>query len=292
MKNDCQKDEWGTRCWFETLADQFDKKNLVSYFNHATKGYEIYRRHKVIELLRDNIDLVPGVTILDVGSAMGEMSNAVCSLYPQATVVGIDFISSLIKLASTMHRQPAFLVAALPHTPFKRQTFDLILALEVLYYLGDEDRIKAWHNLCGLLKPGGKLVFTSFLDNGKRYFSRESAINLVAGILEIERIFFDYNRVFNFFSRQLERIIRLKDSIDSNQSLDPQRISPIFRAIFMVTKIPVIGTGLRLGLAILSKAAQYCLGLEWLPRILSIISGKLSKSKNITNIAIIAHKNK
>lgn len=44
--------------------------------------------------------------------------------------------------------------------PYKQETFDLIIAWQVLYYNSIESLDKVLHSIKGLLKPGGKLIAT------------------------------------------------------------------------------------------------------------------------------------
>jgi len=88
-------------------------------------------------------DLRPGLRVLDAGCGPGGNS---AWLAPQSEVVGIDASPEAIRLMNAVQGD----IAALP---FPDESFDLVLALTVLYLI--EDDALATRELARVLRPGG-----------------------------------------------------------------------------------------------------------------------------------------
>jgi ubiquinone/menaquinone biosynthesis C-methylase UbiE len=280
---------WGTRRWFESNFTDYDG-SAASYYSHALNGYEKYRHTKNLEVFNKRLRPSQERMILDIGSALGDLTQKVSNVCPGSTVIGIDFVSAVVRQASLLHQKLAFAVAALPNLPFQADSFDLILASEVLYYLPSEERLYALATICRLLKPGGQMLFTSFLDDGTDYFSRSEAIDFIGSRLEIEHISFDYNRAHHQLSRQLGRVARLSDYFNDKQRVNTEKYASMRAILSWISNSPVLRMVARLGLGIVRHIALFTLSLEWLPRIMSYASQKLLGDKAITNIAIVARK--
>jgi ubiquinone/menaquinone biosynthesis C-methylase UbiE len=80
----------------------------------------------------------PPATVLEVGVGEGEVSERVRERWPDATVVGADLPDDELA-ASWRQRGMTGLFADIARLPFPAETFDLVLAIEVLEHVPDPD---------------------------------------------------------------------------------------------------------------------------------------------------------
>jgi ubiquinone/menaquinone biosynthesis C-methylase UbiE len=80
----------------------------------------------------------PPATVLEVGVGEGEVSERIRERWPDATVVGADLPDDELA-ASWRQRGMTGLFADIARLPFPAETFDLVLAIEVLEHVPDPD---------------------------------------------------------------------------------------------------------------------------------------------------------
>ena len=80
----------------------------------------------------------PPATVLEVGVGEGDVSERVRERWPDATVVGADLPDDELA-ASWRQRGMTGLFADIARLPFPAETFDLVLAIEVLEHVPDPD---------------------------------------------------------------------------------------------------------------------------------------------------------
>lgn len=93
---------------------------------------------------------------LDIGCGNGYTVRWAARAAPQGRAVGLDLSPEMIALARTLSADlpnTEFHEAAFPEHPLPRDRFDVILAMEVFYYL--PDLAAALAETCHLLRPGG-----------------------------------------------------------------------------------------------------------------------------------------
>ena len=287
--NNVNNEHWGTRSWFEARFADYGA-SPASYYGHTLNGYQRYRHTKILNVLSDSLRLFQGGMILDIGCALGDLGKQVGDLCPSASVVGIDFVPAVVQQAAILHPSHTFAVAALPHMPFKEFAFDLVLASEVLYYLSNEDRQRALAQICRLIKPGGKLLFTSVLDKGTKYFSRSGAIDFIASCLEIEQIVYDYNRAYHWLNKQFMRTLTLRNWFYGKSQLPTKKYAFLWSTLSWIAETPLLKSVAGLMLKVLEYFALFLLSFKWLPAAMSYGSRRLWGDKAITNIVIIGKK--
>jgi ubiquinone/menaquinone biosynthesis C-methylase UbiE len=103
--------------------------------------------------------LRPDAWYLDIGCGNGYTVRWAAEAAPQGQAVGIDLSSEMIALArrlSTGFENVAFHQCAFPAHQLPRDGFDIILSMEVFYYL--PDMAAALEETRRLLKPGGRFA--------------------------------------------------------------------------------------------------------------------------------------
>jgi len=278
---------WGSRGWFERALSG-GPLTAESYYGHRVSGYQIYRHTRVATLLRQHVEPLRDMTILDVGCALGDLGRAVTRAGRGLRVVGMDFVPSVAKLASALDPAPSFLAAALPELPFRDSRFDLILAAEVLYYLRGTDRTRCLDEIARVLRPSGWLLFSSPVDSGVSYFTVEGAVAYLSRRFVVRVIANDNNRAYWFLKRQLERVVRRSAPIDGERgvrSAEGQSERCKRTGVRSLLDQAVLA-----GLKPIARAARWGLSWVWLPRLLGSVTALMLSASAVSNTTIIAHK--
>ena len=185
---------WGTKSWFENQFDNTDAKG--DRWGHRWRGSQKFRYDLYIKILKSILPTKEKITILDIGCALGDFTKRVWQLDPKNKIFGIDISENAIARVSKEYPGMKFKVGSLPVLPFDAGTFDLILCLEVLYYLSPEDRIESLKTIKKALKTDGHLFFSGVLDGGVRYFAEDEIIELISKYFNIEQIEYNYARIY------------------------------------------------------------------------------------------------
>lgn len=122
----------------------------------------------------EEADLVPGMTVLDVGSGSGlAIRRVAAALKGQGLFVAADIAGALLKSA-----RPAAhaVVADAASPPFKAGAFDLVLCVSAFAYFPDP--VAVLKEMRALLRENGQLVFQVYAADGHvahRIFRRSAA---------------------------------------------------------------------------------------------------------------------
>jgi 2-polyprenyl-3-methyl-5-hydroxy-6-metoxy-1,4-benzoquinol methylase/uncharacterized protein YbaR (Trm112 family) len=149
-------------------ADHYNKDaNHFDYFKEeeaaATKE-EIRRLHQVIiKRLPKNAQL-----ILDVGCGSGWVAKHFLAEGKKVISVDISIKNSTQVLKENPHENHAAVVADVYHLPFKKNSFDVIIASEIMEHVYDPKLFIA--KLVNVLKPGGTLIITTPYNEKIDYF--------------------------------------------------------------------------------------------------------------------------
>lgn len=114
------------------------------------------QREEVINLLQ----LLPGETVLDIGSGPGFLATTMADLVGKAgEVYGVDISQELLVLATERYKHQSglkFLHADARSLPFPDACFDVVVVTQVLEYL--QDVRSALLEMRRVLRPGGRVL--------------------------------------------------------------------------------------------------------------------------------------
>ncbi len=137
-----------------TKAEKFWDRMARGYKNpnYQPKGLSL----KTLEATRPY--LKTNQSVLDFGCGPGTLTLQLAK--DVATVTGIDISSGMINVANTLandqcNSNVVFLQTSIFDSSLKEQSFDVIVAFNVLHFVNDE---KSINRLNALLKPGGLFI--------------------------------------------------------------------------------------------------------------------------------------
>lgn len=186
---------WGTPNWFSERLRDANADDPSGYYSHDRNGYQVFRHRNLARMLWRTLGKKRDVTsLLDVGCGTGAFTWRLAKLLTPKQTVGVDFSEPVVDKARGKFPEITFRVNALPQLEFESDSFDIVVASEVLYYLDQDARVAALRDIARVLRPGGRLLFTAKL--GGRYFSQEAALELVGASLRIEKTWSFHNQLY------------------------------------------------------------------------------------------------
>ncbi|MDH5482830.1 MAG: class I SAM-dependent methyltransferase [Candidatus Bathyarchaeota archaeon] len=131
-------------------------------------------------------------SILDLGCGIGALATRLADTFPSTLVVGIDrsrYLLSKMKKKKTVSR----ILGDMPTLPFRNQSFDLVVAVQVLHeifhFKGPKALNRTLQNVSGLLKKDGELVILDHFNPGDAPISFKIPEEMRNKLLEFQRKF-------------------------------------------------------------------------------------------------------
>lgn len=198
---------YGTKEWFESQFDKTD--SLGDKWGHQWRGSQKYRYLLYLRILKKLIPSQKTLKILDIGCALGDFTQKVSQLDTKNEIYGVDISENAIKMVSKKYPGMKFRINFLPDLSFDRNSFDLVMCLEVLYYLNREDRVTSLCNIKNILVSQGYFLFSAVLDGGVHYFSEEEVVQMISDNFYIEVINFNYAKLYTLLETKLILFINI-----------------------------------------------------------------------------------
>lgn len=132
--------------------DSGTKSNLLQKYWHNRKWANLSK------LLEDR-----KATLLDIGCADGTTASAIKKLFPKLVITGLDKYADAIKYAKKTKPDIAFIQGDAHKLPFKKGTFDFVVAMETLEHLHDPSI--ALSEIYRVLVKNGNLIIAQDTDS-------------------------------------------------------------------------------------------------------------------------------
>lgn len=184
--------------------DLLDKFNKVEKFHWWWEG-----RRELIKLLL--VDQKPK-RVLDIGSGTGETLSFLKKIYPKARFTGVDILPEAVSYTKK-NGHKAF-VSSATRLPFKKNSFDLILILDVIEHIKND--LAVVREAKRVLSPGGVIIITapalpfmwSAHDKNQGHFRRYTS-NQMEKLARKSKLSLEFLSYFNFLLSPPIIIIRL-----------------------------------------------------------------------------------
>lgn len=293
--------KWGTKEWFESQFNSHELDTLGDKWGHRWRGSQKLRYKLSLEVIKEIVKNSRNLKILDIGCALGDFITKVYELNPKNEFYGMDISQKAIDYVQNKYKWLRAKKGALPDIPFPSNSFDLIIALEVLYYLNKRERKMALCEIKRTLKIGGYLFVSGPL--GGRYFNEKEIIKLLSTFFTIKRVTFNYMKLYTFFERKMLKLLSLFDLMKyisimnneefliylDNKSKAKTMLLRIFRSLL---SFPLFGKKLRFLIEFIIRSLRWFLSLKCVPLIFYLVSRYLIPQKSKSHIIILCVKEK
>ena len=112
-----------------------------------------------LKLIKKLVPVELNLEVLDFGCGKGAFIKDILSLNPTLKITGADISQTAISAArKKLSGQKFYLLGEGKKLPFKDNSFDFILALDVFLHIYDTELI--FNEITRVLKPGGKILIT------------------------------------------------------------------------------------------------------------------------------------
>jgi SAM-dependent methyltransferase len=268
--------------WFEQKFRVEGASDVDSYYGHAVSGYQRFRYAYLLDLLKQSLPSEKPLSVLDVGCGVGEFLAQLKTAIPASQLTGVDFVKPVVAEAAARYPNMTFHQDSLPNLEKIRETFDLIIASEVLYYLADNERTLAIQRLCQLLKPRGYLFISSTI--APHAFTVDSLTELASPNFWVRQTWLQKSRYYLQLANVLHLPNKLQKADDSGNW--PARYTRVFRLL----RTPLIGKLLLAINRLLIYVSRPILRSVALPRLMSRLADKTGSSYANSNIIMLWQK--
>lgn len=261
------------------------------------RGSQVLRYSISLKILQEAIVATSGLKFLDIGCGQSYFLLKIRELFPGCKYYGVDISENVTRWNKNKYPFIEYKCSALPEVGYPPGSFDIICALEVLYYLDEGNRCTALRNIAEALKPNGLLLVSGVLDGGRQYFAEDRILQAVRELLSIERIEYNYARLYTILEKYLletfwllrktGELLTLPD-VNFEQWIVERNTWKTRAALFARRK--VIRQVIRLAINTLVWLLKKVLGWEWLPRLCFVLTKRTMGNKGKSHIIILARK--
>jgi len=260
-------------------------------WGHRWRATQKLRYEETINFIKSKIDVYRTYDILDIGCSHGDFTKIIAETFVNSNIFASDIAEIAIKMAKKYVGKGGYEVCELPDLPFKGKKFDIIFAIEVLYYLNEKDRYKSIESIYKKLKDGGYFIFSSVIDDGSRYFSENEAIKMIERYFEIIGIGYVHNRIANKFERIFMTIVSIYEVITNiNKYKTVNTTSSIKRIIKKILSNRFINLLVRLLMYPFYKLSKFIISNKKIMKFIRDLSILCCEKKARGSIIIIGRK--
>jgi 2-polyprenyl-3-methyl-5-hydroxy-6-metoxy-1,4-benzoquinol methylase len=209
---------WGTKEWFDDKVKHATDGS--DEWGNQWRGSQQLRYTSCLSMIQHILSANQKLNILDIGCGLGDLTARLCQDNPQHAAFGVDITEKAVLSGARHYPCVSFSIGALPDLAFRDDKFDLVLCLEVIYYLKDEDRVKAINGIKRVLKEDGYVLLSSTLTRDERYLDEDVVVSELKDDFDIEGIYYEYG---NYYEIPLCRLIRRMDKASQLLTMDSVR---------------------------------------------------------------------
>ena len=152
--------QYGSKEWAETLF----KNSGNDPWGHDWRASQKARYKSALDLTVKHVSTDKIKSILDIGCALGEFTSMVKDHFPDSNILGVDIADEAILKCRKKFNNIGFETSSLPELELPRSGFNLISALEVIYYVGEDKIENSLQRIHDILGKGGYVLISTYLN--------------------------------------------------------------------------------------------------------------------------------
>jgi len=195
-----------SKSWFEKKYKSND--GSVGYLRLRNEALTRVHHNTAIESIIKYSGGKKFNTFVDIGSACGDFTDLIYQNLDIEIGIGLDFIRDGLVIGDQRYTRPFFAEAKLPDLPIKNDIADLVLAMEVLYYLSEVELNQAIKNICRVTNVEGYVVVSVTLGNGSRQLNEEKILDLFKEKFRLKGKVYEHSLLQQIFHKNIGRILR------------------------------------------------------------------------------------
>lgn len=215
---------WGEKEWFDQRIE-VENEEVGDKWGHRWRGLQKFRYDLCMDLLRHVLTEERRLRILDIGCGLCDFTRKILKYGPQNKIYGIDISQNAIKYDYKKYPEINFEVGALPNLSFRDNLFDVIICLEVVYYLSEKKRMRSFFEMDRVLKPDSYLLFSTVLDDGSRYYAEKEFFDHISKYFEIVKKKYNYFYLYRKIESKILKVLHYLKQFDTLLGLSDENLS-------------------------------------------------------------------
>lgn len=194
------------RSWFE---EKYKNNDGSTGYLRLTKEALTRMHHQIALRAIDTYGGSAGYhTLVDIGCACGDFTAAVANKFSVAGI-GLDFVRDGLLIGRERYPSLRFVTAKLPEIPLRDSTADMVMVMEVLYYLSEAELVESVCNIRRVVEVGGTVVVSITLGDGPRELNEEKVSSLFRDGFLLRGLVYEHSLLQQRFHTAIGRVLRL-----------------------------------------------------------------------------------
>ena len=194
--------------WFDSQYENIEGEGVDGWLI-GVRASQRARLNQILEVLSKFPQRYESV--LDIGCGIGIFGSMLKKRFSVNSYIGSDISENAVKYARIVNEPTNnFVTCALPELPRSHIKHDLVLLLEVLYYLEPHQRDLTMKNVICALRPGGYLCITGSTAN-EMYFSDKFFTDFYTEELKLVTEAYHHSRMYYHVENILMLPVRLNN---------------------------------------------------------------------------------
>ena len=273
--------------WFDSQYENIEGQGVDGWLI-GVRASQRARLNQILEALSKFPQSYESV--LDIGCGIGIFGSMFKKKFSVNNYTGSDISEKAIRYAKNVSESTSnFVTCALPELPESHMKHDLILMLEVLYYLEPDQRDIAMKNIINALQLGGYLCITGSTAN-HMYFSEKFFTDFYTKELKLITKAYHHSRIYYHVENFLMIPVRLHNLLLAPIEAQPRGKNYFVKKIKHIAQKRVVRLCLKPMLKLLSSIALVLLQSDLLFKIVNKPSKVFFPKYSVSGMIMIYQK--
>jgi 2-polyprenyl-3-methyl-5-hydroxy-6-metoxy-1,4-benzoquinol methylase len=258
------------------------------------RGFERCRYEQTLKVLENAVGKLrkprKEARILDVGCSSGSFTHLLRGL--AGSVTGVDLSATAIQRANARYGDILFQVGSVLDPGLSMETYDVIVCMEVIYYVAPSEQGAFLVAVDHLLAENGVVLISSKVGDSP-YFNEEGLVNLATGNFKVDRIV-RYGceplaKCEGFLFGLWKKAHKARKLLENNNPDLPEGVAALRKLRFAATKYRILGWIVKSLARIIIVSTRMC--LRW--KLPSLMANWLARKSNLlpTHTLLLLTKN-